>query len=40
MAQTDRFDLKIVLNHFETSLRDPDDIDTDPYLLGYRELNK
>lgn len=34
------FDLKIVMDNFESSLRKPDDVDMDPYLLGYKELNK
>lgn len=39
MAQ-DRFDLKVVLENFEQSIIDSDDISTDLYLKGYTELNK
>lgn len=39
MAQ-DLFDLKVVLENFELSIKDEDDISTDFYLNGYTELNK
>lgn len=40
MPQPNLFDLKIVLDNFENSLRESDDVDMDSYLLGYKELNK
>lgn len=39
MAQ-ERFDLQIVLHNFEKCLKDPNDVLTDFYLDGFRELYK
>lgn len=40
-SATERFDLSLVVEHFERSIADSvDDVDTDMYLNGYRELNK
>lgn len=40
MPQPNLFDLKIVMDKFENSLQEADDVDMDSYLLGYKELNK
>ena len=38
MSPTEKFNIDLVRQHFESSVKDEDDVLMDPYLEGYKEL--